>query len=55
MIDWDKADAVATFNDTLLSTGWGILDVAAGLSSKNLKDEQIMFAAGFAEGVLTAE
>ncbi|XP_055875484.1 phospholipase B-like 1 [Biomphalaria glabrata] len=55
VIDWDKADAVATFNDTLLSTGWGILDVAAGLSSKNLKDEQIMFAAGFAEGVLTAE
>ncbi|KAH9489509.1 Phospholipase B-like 1 [Bulinus truncatus] len=54
-LDWEKADAVITFNDSLLLTGWGILDIAAGYGDKLQTDIQIMFAAGFAEGILTAE
>eukprot|EP01062_Namystynia_karyoxenos_P021923 TRINITY_DN18365_c0_g1_i1.p2 TRINITY_DN18365_c0_g1~~TRINITY_DN18365_c0_g1_i1.p2 ORF type:complete len:569 (+),score=213.54 TRINITY_DN18365_c0_g1_i1:81-1709(+) len=44
-------DAVGTFEDTLNSTGWGILNVA---SSEGTPDSDQAFAAGAAEGLLTA-
>ncbi|CAL1534213.1 unnamed protein product [Lymnaea stagnalis] len=56
VLDFNKATAVGTFNDAILSTGWGILDISAGnVPVKGQTDADIMFAAGFVEGVLTAE
>ncbi|BFZ21350.1 hypothetical protein BsWGS_24390 [Bradybaena similaris] len=55
ILDWKKAAAVGTFNETLFSTGWGILDVSAGHADlPGQTDVDIMFAAGFLEGALTA-
>mmetsp|Transcript_36111 Transcript_36111/g.93933 ORF Transcript_36111/g.93933 Transcript_36111/m.93933 type:complete len:509 (-) Transcript_36111:694-2220(-) len=42
--------AQATYSDTIKSQGWGKLNVKAGEGS----DEDVIFAAGFAEGYLTA-
>uniref|UniRef100_A0A0B6ZKH3 Phospholipase B-like n=1 Tax=Arion vulgaris TaxID=1028688 RepID=A0A0B6ZKH3_9EUPU len=54
-LDWNKASAVGTFNDTILSTGWGILDLSAGHAFlQDQTDSDIMFAAGYLEGVFTA-
>ncbi|XP_005096538.2 phospholipase B-like 1 [Aplysia californica] len=51
-LDWHGATAVGAFNDTLLSTGWGILDISSGFGPSQT-NEEIMYAAGFMEGVLT--
>ncbi|XP_013417551.1 phospholipase B [Lingula anatina] len=53
-LDTKNAAAYATYNDTLLTTGWGVLDIKAGYG-KTLPDNQLMFAAGAIEGVLTAK
>ncbi|ESP01375.1 hypothetical protein LOTGIDRAFT_186156 [Lottia gigantea] len=53
-IDQTGATAFGTFNDTLLENGWGILDIVAGYGKVQSENEDIMFAAGFLEGVFTA-
>ncbi|KAK3787397.1 hypothetical protein RRG08_032354 [Elysia crispata] len=54
LLDKDKATAYATFNNSLLVTGWGVLDIVAGNGSSLHNNIDIMFAAGFIEGVFTA-
>ncbi|GFR89701.1 phospholipase B-like [Elysia marginata] len=58
-LDFEHATAVAAFNNTLLTQGWGILDIKAGYGLKSqssrVKDGDTVFGAGYAEGVLTAE
>lgn len=55
--DIGRSDACAYgfYNDTLLQTGWGTLEIRGGYSSKPCSDKDIMYASGFLEGVLTAE
>eukprot|EP00754_Rhynchopus_humris_P047679 Rhum_TRINITY_DN7256_c0_g1::Rhum_TRINITY_DN7256_c0_g1_i1::g.22097::m.22097 len=48
-----KANAVATFDDKLEKTGWGILDVR-GQKQTTHSDSDMLFAAGAAEGIITA-
>lgn len=42
-----------TYNDTLTLTGWGILDIVGGQGED--ADLDIMYGAGYLEGVFTAE
>ena len=53
VLDYPGSTAVAMYNDTLMETGWGILDIVAG-HGKPASDVDIMYAAGYIEGVLTA-
>lgn len=46
-----KGAAYGYFNNTMLSTGWGVLEVHTGAA----EDKWAMFAAGYLEGVLTAK
>lgn len=56
VLDVKGAVAVASYNDTLMETGWGILDIASGYGkSITVQDRDIMYAAGFLEGILTAK
>ncbi|XP_001370772.3 phospholipase B-like 1 [Monodelphis domestica] len=48
-------DAYGFYNDTIQTTGWGILEIRAGYGANSLTDEIIMFVAGFLEGYLTAQ
>ena len=51
----DKAGAAyGYYNNTLGENGWGVLDIKAGHSSSLLSNKQIMYAAGYLEGVFTA-
>nr|XP_033791098.1 phospholipase B-like 1 [Geotrypetes seraphini] len=50
-----NGDAYGFYNDTIQSTGWGVLDIRAGYGDQLRKDHNIMFAAGFLEGYLTAQ
>lgn len=45
--------ALGTYNDTLLETGWGILDISAGYGKVKFTDQELMYGTGFIEGVLT--
>ncbi|GFO04642.1 phospholipase b-like [Plakobranchus ocellatus] len=59
VLDFESATAVAAFNDTLLIQGWGILDIKAGYEhpcslEERPDDDDIVFGAGYAEGILTA-
>uniref|UniRef100_A0A4W2HF92 Phospholipase B-like n=1 Tax=Bos indicus x Bos taurus TaxID=30522 RepID=A0A4W2HF92_BOBOX len=49
-----KGDAYGFYNNSVKTTGWGILEIKAGYGSQSLSNEIIMFAAGFLEGYLTA-
>ncbi|XP_054974200.1 phospholipase B-like 1 isoform X1 [Sorex araneus] len=49
-----KGDAYGYYNDSVLTTGWGILEIRAGYGSQDLTDEITMFVAGALEGYLTA-
>ncbi|XP_069463343.1 phospholipase-B 81-like [Ambystoma mexicanum] len=49
-----KGDAYGFYNDTVLSTGWSVLEVRAGYGAEQKSNEEIMFAAGYLEGYLTA-
>lgn len=49
-----NGDAYGYYNDSIKTTGWGILEIRAGYGSKVLSNEIIMFLAGYLEGYLTA-
>ncbi|KAF3816308.1 hypothetical protein GH733_014481 [Mirounga leonina] len=49
-----NGDAYGFYNDSMKTTGWGILEIRAGYGSQTLSNEIIMFVAGFLEGYLTA-
>ncbi|XP_066489945.1 phospholipase B-like 1 [Tiliqua scincoides] len=46
--------AYGFYNNTVQSTGWGILEIKAGYGSQAISNEYLMYAAGFLEGYLTA-
>ena len=46
------ATAYGVYNDTLTETGWGILNISAGHGA-GTNNTDLMFAAGFLEGILT--
>ncbi|XP_059142725.1 phospholipase B-like [Physella acuta] len=55
VLDIEKATSFGTFDDSLLTTGWSILDISAGNApSEEHSNDDIMYAAGFLEGALTA-
>lgn len=49
-----NGDAYGFYNNSVETTGWGILEIRAGYGSQALSNEIIMFVAGFLEGYLTA-
>uniref|UniRef100_A0A8C2W3L2 Phospholipase B-like n=1 Tax=Chinchilla lanigera TaxID=34839 RepID=A0A8C2W3L2_CHILA len=49
-----NGDAYGYYNNSMKTTGWGILEIKAGYGSQDLHNEIIMFVAGFLEGYLTA-
>ena len=55
VLDESNGVAVATYNDTMEQTGWGILNIKSGYGKKKVSDRNIMYAAGFLEGALTSE
>ncbi|XP_015237849.1 PREDICTED: phospholipase B-like 1 [Cyprinodon variegatus] len=46
--------AYGYFNDTLLLSGWGVLEIRAGFGGTAQGDETTFFLAGYLEGYLTA-
>lgn len=48
-----EGGAYGYFNDTLLLTGWAILEISAGHGAQQ-EDETTFFLAGYLEGYLTA-
>lgn len=50
----ETGHAYGYYNNTVQSTGWGILEIKAGYSSQAISNEDLMCAAGFLEGYLTA-
>lgn len=48
-------DAYGYFNDTLSTTGWGVLEIRAGYGATPETDEVVFFLAGYLEGFLTAQ
>ncbi|XP_078610186.1 phospholipase B-like 1 [Branchiostoma floridae x Branchiostoma japonicum] len=55
VLDKQNGDAVATYDDRLTENGWGVLNVVSGFGPKKLSDNDIMYLAGYLEGVLTQE
>ena len=49
-----SASAYGYYNDTLMTTGWGVLEIRSGYGPLT-KDNDIMYAAGYMEGMLTAK
>uniref|UniRef100_A0A673JEK4 Phospholipase B-like n=1 Tax=Sinocyclocheilus rhinocerous TaxID=307959 RepID=A0A673JEK4_9TELE len=49
-----QGDAYGYYNDTLTSTGWGVLEIRAGYGQTAEPDDVTMFIAGYLEGFLTA-
>ncbi|XP_019600290.2 phospholipase B-like 1 [Rhinolophus sinicus] len=49
-----NGDAYGFYNNSMNTTGWGILEIKAGYGSQALSNEVIMFVAGYLEGYLTA-
>lgn len=49
-----NGDAYGFYNNSIQTTGWGVLEIRAGYGSQSLSDEIIMFLAGYLEGYLTA-
>ncbi|XP_060633165.2 phospholipase B-like 1 [Anolis sagrei] len=49
-----NGDAYGYYNNSVHSTGWGILEIKAGYGSHALGNEDLMYAAGYLEGYLTA-
>ncbi|KAG8513806.1 Phospholipase B-like 1 [Galemys pyrenaicus] len=49
-----NGDAYGFYNDSVMTTGWGVLEIRAGYGSQDLSNDIIMFVAGFLEGYLTA-
>ncbi|XP_056460799.1 phospholipase B-like 1 [Gadus chalcogrammus] len=48
-------DAYGYLNDTLLTTGWGVLEIRAGYGQSLQPDDITFFLAGYLEGYLTAQ
>lgn len=46
--------AFGSFNSSLFTTGWGVLDIKAGFSKQKTADVDAAFAAGYLEGVVTS-
>lgn len=53
VLDKENGVAYGTYDDALIATGWGELNIASG-STGSYSDQTIMFAAGYLEGALTA-
>ncbi|XP_054455427.1 phospholipase B-like 1 [Anoplopoma fimbria] len=49
-----EGGAYGYFNDTLLLSGWGVLEICAGHGGIAQEDETTFFLAGYLEGYLTA-
>ena len=49
-----SAQAYGYYNNTLPTTGWGVLEIKAGYGPLT-KNKDIMYAAGYLEGVFTAQ
>ncbi|XP_022070200.1 phospholipase B-like 1 [Acanthochromis polyacanthus] len=49
-----EGGAYGYFNDSLLLSGWGILEISAGYGAIEQEDETTFFLAGYLEGFLTA-
>ncbi|XP_014689697.2 phospholipase B-like 1 [Equus asinus] len=49
-----NGDAYGFYNNSVKTTGWGILEIRAGYGSQTLSNDITMFVAGFLEGYLTA-
>uniref|UniRef100_A0A0B8RQP5 Phospholipase B-like n=1 Tax=Philothamnus irregularis TaxID=1899461 RepID=A0A0B8RQP5_9SAUR len=49
-----NGDAYGYYNDTVQSSGWGILEIKAGYGNQPVSNEIFMYSAGFLEGYLTA-
>lgn len=49
-----NGDAYGYYNNSMNTTGWGILEIKAGYGSQSLGNQIVMFVAGFLEGYLTA-
>ncbi|XP_030256661.1 phospholipase B-like 1 [Sparus aurata] len=49
-----EGGAYGYFNDTLLMSGWGVLEICAGHGRITQEDETTFFLAGYLEGYLTA-
>ncbi|XP_048191210.1 phospholipase B-like 1 [Perognathus longimembris pacificus] len=49
-----NGDAYGFYNNSMHSTGWGILEIRVGYGAQTLSNEVLMFVAGFLEGYLTA-
>lgn len=49
-----EGGAYGYFNDTLLLSGWGVLEICAGCGGTAQRDETTFFLAGYLEGYLTA-
>lgn len=49
-----NGDAYGFYNNSIQTTGWGVLEIRAGYGSEVLSNEIIMFLAGYLEGYLTA-
>ncbi|XP_028601787.2 phospholipase B-like 1 isoform X1 [Podarcis muralis] len=49
-----NGDAYGYYNDTVQSTGWGVLEIKAGYGNQPISNEDLMYAAGYLEGYLTA-
>ncbi|XP_060582693.1 phospholipase-B 81-like, partial [Ruditapes philippinarum] len=52
-LDVESATAYGVYNDTLMESGWGILNISAGRGSKTAENVDLMFAAGYLEAILT--
>ncbi|KAH3863783.1 phospholipase B-like 1 [Dreissena polymorpha] len=53
VLDVKGATAYGIYNDTLESTGWGILNISAGRGGNSAENVDIMYAAGYLEAILT--
>ncbi|XP_069845765.1 phospholipase B-like 1 isoform X2 [Dipodomys merriami] len=49
-----NGDAYGFYNNSMHSTGWGVLEIRVGYGPQTLSNDILMFVAGFLEGYLTA-
>jgi len=52
-MDQEKGTAVGYYNNTMNETEWAVLEIQTRLDD-SVDNKQLMYAAGFLEGVLTA-
>ncbi|KAL4240707.1 Phospholipase B-like 1 [Mactra antiquata] len=55
VLDVESATAFGVYHDTIEESGWGILNITAGRGSSGSDNNDIMFAAGYLEAILTYE